>query len=62
MVGFGDHLHKEQTSDYDGQYLDYDMLKRCFPGLVEVQGIGKDIWKGGIQLPSVRGGGLRGQL
>lgn len=28
MVGFGEHLSKEQTDTYEGQYLDYDMLKR----------------------------------
>lgn len=28
MVGFGEHLQKEQTDTYEGQYLDYDMLKR----------------------------------
>ena len=37
MVNFGEHLRKEQTDDWSGEYLDYDMLKRKLSEVVEQQ-------------------------
>lgn len=37
MVGFGEHLKKEQTDDWSAEYLDYEMLKRKLEEVVEQQ-------------------------
>lgn len=42
MVGFGEHLLKEQTDDWSGEYLDYEMLKRKLEEVLEQQSGGND--------------------
>ena len=37
MVAFGEHLKKEQTSTWAGNYVDYDLLKRKLKEVIQKQ-------------------------